>query len=333
MTSLTDDRFLNEGLVDEPIELTAEDGIPAAVHVIDRASIQAVNAAIATGRPLLVRGEPGTGKTQLARAVARSLERIFVPFTVNSRTEVDDLLYQTDLVERLAQAQAMPPDADVDQILAPKRYVRPGPLWLALNWTRAQEHLAETGQTALVKPKGWTPKRGVVLLIDEIDKADPAVPNGLLGALGGLWFDVRGVGRIEADPAAAPPLIIITSNDERTLPAAFLRRCLILRLGLPAHSEAQLAWLIARGAAHHPDLAKQQPAILKAAAKMLVEDRAKLATRRGPKPGVAEFIDLLDAIVEQGRDAADRERLLHAVREFTFLKYEAYAHNVPEAHR
>jgi hypothetical protein len=116
--------------------------MPAPAHVFDANSIDAVNAALAARRPLLVRGEPGTGKSQLARAVAEYLGRPLITHVVDSRTEARDLLWEFDAVARLAEAQlqgALGRPGPVDEKalraeLAPERFVRPGALWWALNW-------------------------------------------------------------------------------------------------------------------------------------------------------------------------------------------------------
>lgn len=348
------DPFIPESACAEPVVLPTLDGLKAYKYVIDAASIQALNAAIATGRPLLVKGEPGTGKSSLARAAAALSNRAFVPFTVNSRTEVGELLYSVDLVERLAVAQAQGAlganVAEVKSNLLVQKFVRPGPLWFALDWTAAQGQREMAGLARRTEPEGWTEARGVVVLIDEIDKADPSVPNGLLDALGEKRFEVPRVTTVTAKAGNAQPLVIITSNAERKLPPAFLRRCLVLRLGLPSRRDALIARLEERGRAHHPELGATPKApvnaadrllaeddegksILTLAAEMLADDRKALANRPVQQPGIAEYVDLLDAVVAQAGDRAGRLKLLQTVREFTFKKHEAYAHNVPADER
>lgn len=338
------DPFISESACAEPVPLPEVEGLPASKYVIDATSIHAINAALATGRPLLVKGEPGTGKSSLARAAAQLTGRAFVPFTVNSRTEVTELLYTIDLVERLAIAQAQGAlgtnVAEVKASLAVQRFVRPGPLWFALSWETAQEQRELAGLRRRAEPDEWSVSKGAVVLIDEIDKADPSVPNGLLDALGERRFDVPRVTTVTAQSGHAQPLVIITSNAERKLPAAFLRRCLVLRLGLPARRAALIERLVERGRAHYPALdaipaglsgadTDAPESILTIAATMLADDRAALINRPVQQPGIAEYIDLLDAVVAQADTHADRVALLAQVREFTFKKHEAYAHNVP----
>src|SRR5262249_50323380 len=125
-------------------------GMLASVHVIDEDSILAVNAALATGRPLLVRGEPGTGKSQLARAVAEALGRAFVSHSVDARTETRDLLWSVDAVARLAEAQVMGALHHVEHDEVRRRidvieFVQPGPLWWAFDWASAQAQARRSG--------------------------------------------------------------------------------------------------------------------------------------------------------------------------------------------
>ncbi|KAA3654835.1 MAG: AAA family ATPase, partial [Calditrichaeota bacterium] len=119
-----------------------EDGIEQ-VHLFDDDSIAAVNAAVAARRPLLVRGEPGTGKTQLARAAAEKMGWAFIPTIVDARTEADEMFYTMDAVTRLGKAQAaaalgVKDKAEVEDLLDEKKYVIPGPLWWTFNWESAQ---------------------------------------------------------------------------------------------------------------------------------------------------------------------------------------------------
>src|SRR4051812_7744767 len=173
---------LNDG---DSIKLPPRGGMPASVHVFEQQAIDAIRAALVTGRPLLVRGDPGTGKSQLARAAAEQLKRPFVAHAVDSRTETRDLLWSVDGVARLARAQIMGARHDADESgIHVRHFLHPGPLWWAFAWDSAKE------QAKLVCPEApeipetdWTAEKGVVVLVDEIDKADPSVPNGLLDAL------------------------------------------------------------------------------------------------------------------------------------------------------
>ena len=296
--------------------------MPAAVHVIDEDSILAVNAALATGRPLLVRGEPGTGKSQLARAAAMRLGRAFLPHAVDSRTETRDLLWSVDALARLAEAQVMGALRDVthDEVtrrIAIAEFVQPGPLWWAFDWTSALKQAKRLGLSEPITPDLWSPEQGAVVLVDEIDKADVAIPNGLLDALGHGRFDVPGQPAVTLD-RARPPLVVITTNEERALPDAFLRRCLVLHLALPEETSALTETLVERGRAHFP---KCDEGVLRRAAALLAKDREVLRGQDLAPPGLAEYIDLVRAVIAQRNTAAEQLSLLERISKFALRKH------------
>ncbi len=170
--------------------------------------VLAVNVALKTGRPLLLFGPPGSGKSSLAPNVARILDWEYHAHVVTARTEPEDLLWRFDAMKRLNDAQA--------QLLSDEMadYYTPGPLWRAFE-------------------AGSAEKRCVVL-IDEIDKADPDLPNSLLGPLGSLSFPKPWDDRSHVSVADEhAPLVVITTNDERELPRPFLRRCIVFDLSPP----------------------------------------------------------------------------------------------------
>ena len=179
----------------------------------------AVNCALALERPLLVRGEPGTGKTQLAEAIASGLGLRLIHWPVKSTTRAQDGLYVYDTVQRLYDSRFG--DGDVKDI---RRYIRHGPL----------------GQAFASSDR-------VVLLIDEIDKADLEFPNDLLHELDRMRFVVTETG--DEVVARERPVVVITSNAEKELPDAFLRRCVFHFIEFP---EKDLMARIVR--VHHPDL-------------------------------------------------------------------------------
>lgn len=308
-------------------ELSTDPSRPERFHEHDSRSISAVNVALAAKRPLLIRGEPGLGKTQLAEAVAFELSRAFYSLTIDSRTESRDLLWHFDAVLRLADAQ-IKSDLTRDQArqeLAVERYVRPGPLWWGFDWRTAKEAAGE-GPTPLTeghnqqwKDNGW------VVLIDEIDKAERDVPNGLLEALGAGQFTPWGREK-PVQIQGKPPLVILTTNEERELPGAFLRRCLVLHLWLPKEDRELIQFLIKRGKEHFQD--RVSPQALEKAARQLLKDRKSAEQQQlMPLPGQAEYLDLIRAVVElREGDFAGQEELIDRASEFTFQKHREMSH-------
>ncbi len=311
-------RFLEDP--GKPVPLPVIGALPPEVHVFERGSIDAINAALASRRPLLVRGEPGVGKSQIARAAAHVLRRAFISFVVDSRTESRDLLWHFDAVQRLADAQIcgqmFQSFEEARHELAEERYVRPGPLWWAFDWAGAEQHAANL-RVAHHKPKDWRPETGCVLLIDEIDKGESDVPNGLLEALGSHEITMPC-----GDPVVvknAPPLVVITTNAERILPDAFLRRCLVLSLALPRDRKGLMTRLVERGRAHFPNADDE---VLRQAAEFLADDRDEARKNQvTPLPGQAEYLDLVRAVTEMKPDSvAGQLAVLGQIRDFVFKK-------------
>ncbi len=313
--------------MNQPIALPKLGSWPSTVHIFDKDSAYALAAAEAANRPLLVRGEPGTGKSQLARAAAVVRQRLFLSVVVHAHTECQDLQWHFDAVGRLGEAQMLaqaqlPPHESLGR-LQQQRFLSPGPLWWAFDWASAQEQWAvctSPPEPRPVCPEGWQPAHGSVLLIDEIDKADADLPNGLLETLGNGDFTVpyRGV-PVRQSSAFPAPLVIITTNEERELPAAFVRRCLVLPLSLP-EGEALGEWLNVRGGAHFPHCAVR---VRRQAAALLLEDRKSAQEQGMPPPGQAEYLDLLRAVCSMTDDAAEQERLLADISKFMLKKSPA----------
>ncbi len=164
-----------------------------------------------------------------------------------------------------------------------------------------------------------TAGNGAVLLVDEIDKADPAVPNGLLEALGQGQFATPWGESIAAPRNAVAPLVVITTNEERALPDAFVRRCLVLRMEWPSQRKELLAALVERGLAHFPEAA---PELLDQAAAMVADDRKIVAERGVCPPGGAEYLDLLRAVLTQWpKDRTKQRQGLERIREFALNKH------------
>lgn len=330
------------------------DGWPKSVHAFSEPEVYALNTALAAGRPLLVRGEPGTGKTQLARAAAERLERHLVSLTLHAHTEARDLFWTLDAVRRLSQAQiygalgrvagATPkgrrsktagadpenasnePEAalaaEVKRVLDEANFVEPGVLWWGFSWGSAAAQEARCRGTEERKPReGVSKDAGTVLLLDEIDKADPVLPNALLEALG--------MGRFEGPPGCAPiskgepePLVVITTNEERDLPHAFVRRCAVLRLELP-EGDALIELLMARGRQHGELLGDAQPSekLLREAAEQLEAERRRYRSLGRPQPGQAEYLDLVRAVCRLKRKEKDRLELLGRLKTFVLDKH------------
>jgi MoxR-like ATPase len=223
----------------------------------------AVNCALALERPLLVRGEPGTGKTQLAEALASSLHLPLIHWAVKSTTKAQDGLYVYDTVQRLYDSRFG--DGDVKDI---RRYIKPGPLGRAFQ-------LGQEGNAS-------------ALLIDEIDKADLEFPNDLLHELDKMRFTVAETG--DEIVAKTRPVVIITSNAEKELPDAFLRRCVFHFIEFP---DRDLMNRIVR--VHHPDL---EPKLLEQAMKAFYSLRELPGLRK--RPSTSELIDWIAVLKRAG---------------------------------
>jgi MoxR-like ATPase len=321
-------------------DLLWQDTWPAVPHQFDRPGVLAIRAALASGRPLLLRGESGIGKSQLARAAAFKLGVPFLSHVVDERTERDDLFYSYDAVGRLGRAQVLGAlrgeSTDAKAVLDERNFVRPGVLWWAFDWkgasdqaTRYRESCRDCGIPS--EPKDWKAGSdtepghpfGPVVLIDEIDKADPSIPNGLLEALGNDGFRSEQIGiSVRLPDQARPPLIVITTNEERELPRAFLRRCLVLTLSFPDTDEGALRFLIERARVRHSEEVVISDEVLRTAAKALLAERREQDQRGVVRPGAAEYLDLIGILVELHEgDAAQQQKALEDVGEFVFKKH------------
>lgn len=320
--------------IDEPFTLDPCGSWPETQHVFDEESVYAIRMALAAERPLLLRGDPGTGKSQLARAAAQKLGRIFISEVVHSRTEPQDLQWRMDAISRLGKAQVLGqgganqqdklPNGITDP-LDPRLFLNPGVLWWVFGWQSAlTQHGYSRHKGYLPEaPAGWNAGKGAVLLIDEIDKADADLPNSLLETLGNRAFHIPWLGEtIRQQQGDVLPLVIITTNEERELPAAFVRRCLVMEMSLPdKHDDAFIDWLHKRGRVHFKDSTLCPDSVLKDAAKLLIEDR-KEASRQGfKKPGQAEYLDLVKAVTTLETTEKQQRELLQKISHFAFKKH------------
>jgi len=257
-----------------------EIGDTSKVYVYTKPEIPlALDIAIATGRPLLVGGPTGCGKSSLARFTATRLGWRFYEKTITSMTQARDLQWEVDHLRRLNDAQDQRLQSDYTH------YIKPGVLWWAMNRTTAQEQ-AEVYGAACKDPNLGADHPRAVVLLDEIDKADPDVPNNLLVPLGSFHFQIDETGAEVALDREHSPLILITTNGERELPAAFLRRCIELYLDPPGR---ELLLDIAQK--HFPGTARDHfDALLTAV------ETARPPDWTGPAlPSPAELIDVIRA--------------------------------------
>ena len=234
-------------------------------YITTEALQEAIDAALILERPLLVKGEPGTGKTELAFDVARRLGMPLFRWHVKSTTRAQHGLYEYDAVSRLRDSQLGDPRVgDIGH------YIVRGVLWEAFD----------------------SPERAVVL-IDEIDKADIEFPNDLLQELDRMSFDVHETR--QSVTARHRPLVIITSNDEKELPDAFLRRCFFHYIDFP--DAATMRRIVDK---HHPDI---KPELLRAALEVFFDLREVPGLKK--KPSTSELLDWLKLLISDDLSPED----------------------------
>ena len=225
----------------------------------------AVNAAITLEKPLLIKGEPGTGKTELARQISQSLGLGIIEWNIKSTTKAQQGLYEYDAVSRLRDSQLG--DKKVEDV---RNYIKKGKLWQA-----------------------FESKEKVVLLIDEVDKADIEFPNDLLQELDKMAFHVYETG--ENVKAIRRPVVIITSNNEKELPDAFLRRCFFHYIRFPDQETLEKIVRV-----HYPNI-KQN--LLSTALAQFFELREQPGLKK--KPSTSEALDWLKLLLAEDLSATD----------------------------
>lgn len=236
-------------------------------YIVSEELQEAVNASLAIKRPLLLKGEPGTGKTLLASSIAASLKRPFLRWNIKSTTKAQEGLYVYDTVQRLNDSRFG--DGNVRDI---KRYIKLG--------TLGEAFISDVP---------------VVLLIDEIDKADLEFPNDLLAELDEMRFYIPETG--EGISAKHRPMVVITSNAEKELPDAFLRRCVFHFIEFP---NVEMMKRIVQ--VHFPGLENK---MLTLAIKKFYSLRAQNLKK---PPSTSELIDWLHALLSMGMDASILEK-------------------------
>jgi MoxR-like ATPase len=225
----------------------------------------AVNAAVLLERPLLIKGEPGTGKTELAKQVASALGLELIEWNIKSTTKAQQGLYEYDAVSRLRDSQL-----GDERVRDVGNYIRKGKLWTA-----------------------FEADRKVVLLIDEIDKADIEFPNDLLQELDKMAFYVYETGETVA--AKNRPVVIITSNNEKELPDAFLRRCFFHYISFPDQDTMRQIVKV-----HYPDIKEQ---LLTTALTQFYEIREQQGLKK--KPSTSEVLDWLKLLLAEDLSSED----------------------------
>jgi MoxR-like ATPase len=285
-------------LFDLPPDSTWDGGHGYPPYVFNDDIAVAVDVALATRRPLLIAGPPGSGKSMLAPAMAGLLDWRYLRHTLTSRSRLEELTGEADHLRRLHDAQA----AVQGQRLPPDwHYRKPGLLW----WAYSPETAAVRGATEAERQalKGFQfiePDRPVgfnddatnaVILLDEIDKAEPDLPNDLLEPLDRMSFQVPNGPRVDAADGLEI-FVIITTNGERELPPAFLRRCVSLVLDDP--DEDRLKDIAVH---HHPNLDGN---LVAAVAGKVIEHRQSARDRDERPPSTSEFLDALHACERLG---------------------------------
>lgn len=231
-------------------------------YVASNELLNAVNIAISLGKPLLIKGEPGTGKTMLAKAVSDALNKKLIIWNIKSTTKAQDGLYVYDVVQRLYDSQFG--NAGVDNI---KKYIKLGKLGEA-----------------------FSSDEQVILLIDEIDKADLEFPNDLLWELDQMEFYIPETK--ETIKAKNRPIVIITSNAEKELPDAFLRRCVFHYIDFPDVNQMEDIIRV-----HFPQIEKK---LVENCLEAFYKIRSIYGIEK--KPATSELIDWIQALIIEGID-------------------------------
>lgn len=273
-----------------------DDALKIEPYLFSEPVVIAVRVALATRRPLLVAGYPGCGKTCLAEVLAAQFGWSFLRKTITSRTRLEDLTVDVDHLRRLHDAQRARAEGEQTALAPDEAYYQPGIFWWAFDRESASRRgLSASDAAAHLKTHPGFPgtprtrdgqPQGTILLIDEIDKAEPDLPNDLLEPLDRRSFQLPG-GRVVEASADRELLTVITTNRERELPQAFLRRCVSLLL-----DEPNAARLVEIALQHMPDANRRRVETL---ADKIVAFRSSARVSGRRPPGTSEFLDAVRA--------------------------------------
>lgn len=296
--------FFDKLPVDRVLKKTAQ----TEPYVFDDDIALAVDVALATNRPLLISGNPGCGKSRLAEAIAAVQGWNLLSVTVTSRTRLETLTAEVDQLRRLNDAQAR---GEGEDLKPDAYYLRPGIFWWAFQpetavWRGLTEEEAKQHPQAELDHPGIHRGHGfaTVLLIDEIDKAEPDLPNDLLEPLDRRSFDLPDGFRAGGSNKIVrnrdiPLLTLITTNGERQLPQAFLRRCVMLTLPAPENADK----LVTIALKHYPKGNRKR---IQALAELMLKFRKAADDEQRRPPGTSEFLDAVEACERLKIDVSDQ---------------------------